>query len=129
MVQFQILSGKTAGSTWMARRFPVRIGRSISADLQSTDEGVWEDHVQLDLRSQDGFVLTVGPGAFATVNEEHVERAVLRNGDIIGLGSLKLQFWLGEIRQTSLRFREMLTWLGIASISLVQVFLIYWLMR
>ena len=40
-----------------------------------------------------------------------------------------MQFWLSETRQAGLRFREGLTWAGIAAISLGQVGLIYWLLR
>ena len=76
-----------------------------------------------------GIVLTAQPNALATVNGQPVQRAVLRNGDAIEIGSLKLQFWLSETRQRGLRFREGLTWAGIAAISLGQVGLIYWLLR
>ncbi|HWQ91015.1 MAG TPA: hypothetical protein VN673_05035, partial [Clostridia bacterium] len=56
-----------------------------------------------------------------------IQRALLRNGDDIDLGGLKLQFWLSETRQKPLAFRELLTWAGIALISLAQIALIYWL--
>ena len=48
---------------------------------------------------------------------------------LIELGSLRMQFWLNETRQAGLRFREGLTWAGIAAISLGQVGLIYWLLH
>jgi len=53
---------------------------------------------------------------------------VLRSGDVIEAGSLKLQFWLSETRQAGLRLREGLTWAAIAAISLGQIALIYWLL-
>ena len=129
MVQLRILSGKKAGAAWVARRFPVRIGRDAAADLQLEENGVWEQHVRIELSRADGFVLKVRPEAQAVLNGQAIERAVLRNGDAIELGSLKLQFWLSENRQTGLAVREWLTWIGIAAISLGQVGLAYWLLR
>jgi hypothetical protein len=129
MVQLKILSGKKAGSAWVARRFPVRIGRSATADLQSEEDGVWDQHLQLDFNPAAGLVLTAQPNALATVNGQPVQQTVLRNGDAISIGSLKMQFWLSETRQAGLRFREGLTWTAIAVISLGQIALIYWLLR
>jgi hypothetical protein len=53
----------------------------------------------------------------------------MRNGDLVEIGSLKLQFWLARTRQMGLGFREWLTWAGIVVISLGQVALVYWLLR
>jgi len=129
MVQFRILSGRKAGTSWVARRFPVRIGRSADADLQLEDDGVWNQHLQLNFSPSDGITLSTQPNALATVNDEPTQQTLLRNGDVISIGSLKLRFWLSETRQAELRLREGLTWIGIAAISLGQVGLIYWLLH
>jgi len=125
MVQLKVLSGKKAGTAWAARRFPVRIGRSAAADLQVEEAGVWDEHLQLDFNPAKGIILTAQPNAIATVNGQPLQQAVLRNGDAIDIGALKMQFWLSETRQGGLRFREGLTWIAIAAISLGQVALIY----
>jgi hypothetical protein len=129
MVQLKVLSGKRAGTTWVARRFPVRIGRSGATDLQLEEVGVWDQHLQLDFDPAEGIVLSVQQNALASVNGQPVHQAVLRNGDAIEIGSLRMQFWLSETRQAGLRLREGLTWAGIAAISLGQVGLIYWILR
>lgn len=129
MVQLSIVSGKTAGTGLVVRRFPVRIGRSPNADLRLEEHGVWDDHLQLALHRGEGFVMETAPNALAAVNGHRAQRAVLRNGDIIELGSARIQFWLSETRQAGLRLREWLTWAAIASISLGQIGLIYWLLR
>jgi hypothetical protein len=129
MVLLKVLSGKKAGTTWVARRFPVCIGRSSAADLQLEDSGVWDQHLQLDFNPQAGIVLSTQPDALATVNGQPTRQSVLRNGDTIEIGSLRLQFWLSETRQAGLRVREGLTWAGIAAVSLSQIGLIYWLLR
>ncbi len=129
MIQFSILSGKKAGASWVARRFPVRIGRAAGSDLQVEDPGVWDQHLQVDFIPADGFVLSTQPDVRVAVNAQPVHEVVLHSGDVIEAGSLKLQFWLSETRQTGLRLREGLTWTTIAAISLGQIALIYWLLR
>ena len=129
MVQLKVLSGKKAGTAWVARRFPVRIGRSAAADLQMEESGVWDQHLQLDFDPAQGIVLSAQPDALAAVNGQAVQQTVLRNGDAIDIGSLRLQFWLSETRQANLRLREGFTWAAITAISLGQVGLIYWLLR
>ena len=129
MIQLEILSGKTAGARWVARRFPVRIGRSATADLQLEEHGVWDEHLQIALNPAAGFVLQTAPAAIATVNAQPVERAVLRNGDTIEVGAVKLRFWLTEAPQRGLRFRENFVWVIIAAVCLGQIALIYWLVQ
>ena len=129
MVQLNILTGKMAGTAWSTRRFPVRIGRTSKDDLQLEEEGVWENHVELKQSRAEGFVLQARADAPASINSEPAKEGVLRNGDIIQLGSVKMQFWLSSTRQRGLRAREWFVWLGIATVCLGQVFLIYWLLR
>ncbi len=129
MVRLKIVSGKKAGASWVARRFPVHIGRSSTADLQLEDTGVWDEHLQVDFLPADGFVLNTHSHALATVNGQPVESAVLHNGDSIEIGSAKMQFWLGEVRQRKFRLREWFVWTIIISVSLGQVVFVYWLLR
>lgn len=128
-VHFKILSGKKAGVLWEARRFPVRIGRAATADLQLEDDGVWDNHFQLDFLSSQGVILRAQPEAWVHVNGQQLDQAVLRNGDTIELGLIRLQFWLGQTRQTGLGLKEAFSWSLIVAISLAQVALIYWLLR
>lgn len=127
MVQFNILTGKKAGTEWVARRFPFHVGRSVSDGLSLDEAGVWERHVRIDLSAGEGVVSEVSPDALALVNGQRVERALLRNGDIIEMGSVKLRFGLSPTRQYSLRFREILTWIALTALCLGQVAIIYWL--
>jgi hypothetical protein len=128
MVQLSILSGKQAGSNWTAAHLPVRVGRSDRNDLRLQDEGVWDQHLQLELDRVAGFTLRVQPQALVTLNGQPVQQARLANGDLIQIGSLKLRFSLSETQQKGLRFREWLTWAGIAAVCLGQIGLIYWLL-
>jgi pSer/pThr/pTyr-binding forkhead associated (FHA) protein len=129
MVQLKILSGKTAGQTYLARRFPLRIGRSPASDIRFEEDGVWEQHLELTFRPGEGFLLKAHPDALAVVNGEAIQQTALRNGDTIEIGSLKMQFWLSETRQPGLRFRESLVWAGIVLVCLFQIAAIYWLLQ
>jgi hypothetical protein len=129
MVQLRILSGKQAGTSYVARRFPVRIGRASNCEVHVEEDGVWDQHAQVNFIPADGFVLTAQPNCFVAVNSEALQEKVLRNGDLIEAGSLKFQFWLSETRQAGLRLRESLTWVAIGLVCLAQIGLIYWLLR
>jgi len=127
VIQFTALCGKNAGAHWIARRFPTRIGRAPNSDLCLEEDGVWDCHLQIDSRPQEGFFLSVQPGARAFINAQPVEETFLRNGDIIEVGAAKLQFSLSPTRPRSLRWREVLTWVALAALCLGQVALVYWL--
>ena len=129
MIQLKILSGRKAGFVWIARRFPVRVGRSAASDLRLEEHGVWDEHFQIGLNPAAGFVLDTHPDALVTANHQPVQRAVLRNGDTLEIGSMKIQFWLGEARQRGLGIREGLVWAIIAAVSTLQAALIWRLVQ
>ena len=78
MVQFKILSGKKAGSSWETRRFPVRIGRSAGCDLQVEEAGVWDDHLKISVDPGEGFVAETHANALASINGQPIQRAAPR---------------------------------------------------
>lgn len=129
MVQFQILSGKQAGNRWIARRFPVRIGRAATNELILEEEGVWDRHCEVRLDPAAGFVLSVQSQAILTVNHEPVQTACLRNGDSVELGSVRLRFWLADPVVRTFRVREWFVWTLVTAIGIGEVALICWLLR
>lgn len=129
MVQLKISSGKMAGDLQVVRRFPFRIGRSPASDLRLSEDGVWEQHLELDFDPAQGFVLSTQANALATVNGWPIQAVILRNGDTIELGSVKIRFWLGETKQSGLRVPESLVWLTIFVITAAQIGLILWLLK
>jgi pSer/pThr/pTyr-binding forkhead associated (FHA) protein len=129
MIQFSILSGEKAGTRTVARRFPFHIGRAPGNELQLGDDGVWDRHLAIEFNPQSGYSLTVAPDALVTVNAAPVQNAVLRNGDTLTAGSVKIQFWLAAARQGSLLLREFFLWALVAAVTAVQLVLIYWLIR
>lgn len=129
MVQLKLLSGNKAGTIWVARRFPVRVGRHSQNDLRLEEDGVWDQHFSLSFKPREGIWLKSLSQGLTLVNGQSVQEILVRNGDLIEVGALKLQFWLNETRQRGFRLREALTWCAIAAISLGQVALVYWLLR
>ena len=125
MVQLQVFSGKHAGTSTLARRFPFVVGRNSTADLCLEQEGIWDRHLEFHLQIPDGFLLKAHPRALTNVNGQPVQEAFLRNGDLIEVGPLKIRFWLSETRQRGLRTREFLTWFALAALCAGQILLIY----
>lgn len=127
MVQLSILTGRQAGNHAIVRRFPFSIGRASGNHLQLEDDGVWENHLTLEIQDRENFVVAAAAGALLAVNLQPQQAATLRNGDIISLGSVKLQFWLAPTTQRGLRLREAFVWSLLVAVTLTQLVLIYWL--
>lgn len=126
MIQLDVLSGKKAGTSVVARRFPFQVGRAADSGLCLDDAGVWDRHVTFAVRKREGVALTVQQDALATINHEPARTELLKNGDVIEFGAVKLRFTLSAARQRSQRWREIFTWFALAILSLGQVVLIYW---
>lgn len=120
MVQLRVLNGSRAGTAHTASRFPCTLGRASGDDLQLVEAGVWENHLQLDLRVPDGFRLSrLGQGR-ASVNGTEFDELTLRNGDVIELGAVKVQFWLAAVQQSDNRARDTLVWIGLVALVLAE---------
>ena len=128
MVQLRILSGPKAGGTKAVRRFPFHVGRAADNDFCLESPGVWDYHFMLALRPNEGFMLQTFDQAFAAINEQPQTFVRLRNGDVISFGSARLQFWLANPQQCSLRLREMVVWALWLFLTLGQFALIYFLL-
>ncbi len=127
MVQLRLLSGPAAAQTFVARHFPFRIGRHHAADLQLEAAGVWDQHLEIWLKPQEGLVLALQPGAWGTVNGDPFQTRLLRNGDLIEIGAIKLQFFLSDTQSRHWAWRERFTWIFMGLLCLVQIGLFYWL--
>ncbi|HEV2318512.1 MAG TPA: FHA domain-containing protein [Verrucomicrobiae bacterium] len=124
MIHLHVLSGKKAGSRIAASHFPFRIGRTPSNDLQLDDDGVWDEHIVLEFKRKEGFRLAVAPEAIAAINSKPADDGFLRNGDVITVGSAKVQFWISPARQRGLRLRENFVWALLIFVALTELVLI-----
>lgn len=127
MIQLSILSGNSAGTVMVARRFPFCIGRDAGSHLRLDAPGVWERHLELAFALEEGIVAHARTGGLAAVAGSAFERRVLRNGDVLELGAIKIRFSLSAAAQRDFRPREWLTWLVLGGLIAAQVWLIWWL--
>lgn len=121
MIQLRILSGKMAGETVFARRFPFNVGRSPENDLCLEEDGVWDYHLAIGFDEAEGFLMGTAPDALTSVNGQLQPSARLQNGDVISFGSTKIQFWLAPAKQHGLRSLEIFIWLLLAGVTLAQI--------
>jgi len=129
MVHIRVLSGRKAGTELVTRHFPVRIGRAANATIQLEDAGVWDEHLRIDFKHREGYFATAGAEAPVRVNDEPQQRTLLRNGDTVAVGSVRLQFWLAGVAQRRLGYRETFTWVLVALVCALQVALVYLLIQ
>jgi|ERR1051325_2848865 predicted component of type VI protein secretion system len=123
MIQLHVLTGVSAGQRYEAEKFPISIGRNAGCSFTLNDAGVFDRHFEIQF-SPEGYTLQASPHAVVAVNGAHVQTALLRNGDVINAGYPKIQFWLGAMKQRSLRPREMFTWLMILGAVATQGYLL-----
>jgi pSer/pThr/pTyr-binding forkhead associated (FHA) protein len=128
VVQLQLLTGDRRGTIFRSAHFPIRAGRAPESDLSLDEPGVWQRHFVIDWRAE-GLILEAEPEALLSINDTSVQRALLRNGDIITLGASKIRFSFSPVRQSSLAPREWLTWIALGALCLGQVALVYELIR
>jgi predicted component of type VI protein secretion system len=129
VIQLEVLSGKPATRDVVVRQFPFLIGRGAAAHLRLEEGGVWERHVQIDFLRGEGFTFAAQSEALTLINGEPRQQGLLRNGDVIGLGSARVRFWLARSPQKTLGLRETLTWLAFFALFTAQAALIAWLFR
>jgi pSer/pThr/pTyr-binding forkhead associated (FHA) protein len=129
MIYLQLLSGKKAGHRAEASRFPFRVGRAPQNDLTLEDDGVWDQHLTLEFLQKEGFQLATAANAISAVNGKPVYRTMLRNGDIITLGSAKIQFWLASAPQRGLLLRENSVWALLILVTVAQFILLFTFLR
>jgi len=127
MVHLEILEKETAVDRRDVESFPFSIGRGAQAHLRLKSPGIWDHHAEIHLQSSHAFHLHAVGDAIVTLNDEPVDKVPLRNGDLIGLGSVKIRFGLRAAPSRPFLWRERLTWIGIGLLCLGQVALIYWL--
>jgi pSer/pThr/pTyr-binding forkhead associated (FHA) protein len=129
MIQLKISSGKMAGVSHDVRHFPFHVGRAATADLRLEDDGVWDNHLVFEYDPAQGFIITAQGSALATVNGWPIQSVLLRNGDTIEIGSARLRFWIGEVKQSRLRFHEFLVWASLVAVTTAEVLLLLWLLK
>ena len=117
-----LLLAADSGASCVAAEFPFMIGRSPSAGMRLDASGVWDIHATILVREGGFFVQPEGE-ALVLINGERSAGAVLRAGDRISLGAVRLTVALAPARQGRLGARETLNWLVILAVTISQVLL------
>lgn len=129
MIQLRVLNGRRAGTEYLARDFPVTVGRASGNTVRLAEPGIWDQHLEIQLTETRSFLLSKHDEASATLNDEPLtdEARPVRNGDRIGLGELQLQFSLSPTSQRNPKILETFFWATLVLIALTQVVVIYFL--
>lgn len=111
-------------------KFPCRLGRAESNDLQLSDPGIWADHCWIDLdRTVNQFRFHSCPNALCFINGTPAEETPLRNGDLIQIGGCRIVFTLAPAPQGALALRQATVWLVVVLAILLQASLVLFLNR
>lgn len=124
MLQFKAVAGSRDVTTWEVDSFPVNIGRTAACEVRLEAAGVWDRHAEVVFDVEEGFILNGHEGALTRVNGETIQQHRLRNGDVIEIGSVKLQCWLAEVKRRNQAWREKLVWIALAVLTALQLILI-----
>ena len=128
MVQLRVFSEEKQQYFAKYDDFPVRIGRGKNCQLKLNDTGVWENHLELDLNNEGYIVIRAMSGATAMINGQPLDDTqLLRNGDLIEIGLINIQFELGAVRQKNLTVRETAVWTLLVAVTIIEIYLILWL--
>ena len=125
MIRLQILVGAMAGVSWTARHFPVHVGRGPDNQLRLEEAGVWERHFTIECNPAAGITLRSEPDALVTVNQQPARTQVLRTGDSIEFGSVRLRFWITEPERRPYLWREAAAWVLLAFVFGAQLWLLW----
>lgn len=124
MLLLRTIAGTRQAAVWEAQSFPFQIGRAANADIRLEAAGVWDQHASVAFDQSEGFILNGHKDALLRVNGEPVQQVRLRNGDVIEVGSVKLQCWLSEVKRQNLTWRERLVWGILILVTILQLILI-----
>jgi hypothetical protein len=103
---------------------PYVIGRAAEANLRVEAPGVWDRHLVLELDATEGLVAIPSPEALTTFEGQTIQRHRVRMGDVLGLGSVTIQFLLTPVVRRRTGLWEVAVWLLFAAVIGYQVFLV-----
>jgi pSer/pThr/pTyr-binding forkhead associated (FHA) protein/tetratricopeptide (TPR) repeat protein len=96
--RFMILSGALAGTELQLESDEVAVGRGGDADIQIDHRSISRSHAEIRWDGQQCILLDTGSSNGVKVNGEAYTQSVLRRGDVIELGHVRLRYLLaGEV--------------------------------
>jgi len=120
MVELRQLGASSAG-VFAIKGLPFSVGRQ-GADLVLGEPGIWDLHLVIEKGNDQRFVVVPQPPATVVLAGKALAGATpLNNGDVLELGSIRLQFRISATKQRSLVASETMAWLGLACLAALQV--------
>ncbi len=97
----QFLYGPLAGSTFQISKPVTVIGQDPSSnDIVVPDPSILRQHARLSWNNGQWYIEKVYQTSVITVNQRDIERAILKDNDVVGLGSAAFAFSPRPERQT-----------------------------
>lgn len=124
MIELIVINDRNPGRRFQSDAAPVRLGRRVDLEVSLPDPGVWDLHAEIGLNPEGWFCLRGLGQALVTVNQHTVQEHRLRSGDVLGIGSVKLQFTLRNSWQRSLKARELGVWMLILTVVILALTLL-----
>lgn len=122
MVELRQLSGG-ADLVSAIRSFPFCVGRQ-GADLNIMAPGVWDRHLLIQKAADHRYhVVPQAPATVVLRGNVLKASTPLQNGDVLELGSVRLQFRISSTRPRSLWAMEITAWTGLAILAAIQALL------
>lgn len=121
MIELVELGGRLPGRRFQPGAAPVRLGRHPGVEVVLPEPGVWDRHAEIRLHPDGAFHLRGLGDAHLTVNQEPVQEHRLRGGDVLGIGSVRLQFGIRGAAQSSMAPWELGVGLLIAGVTFAAI--------
>jgi signal transduction histidine kinase len=83
--------------TFGVQKLPATLGRVSDNDIVLTDKSVSKRHAQIDFKEDKLFIEDLGSANGTYVNEHKVTSSILLAGDLVKLGSFKLEVNMGDL--------------------------------
>ena len=121
MIELAVVSDAAAGRRFHSDAALIRLGRQVGLEVVLVEPGVWETHAEIFRDATGAFVVRPMRQALVTINAQLTQEHRLRNGDIVGLGAVRLRFGIRPAPQRSLKVREAIIWAVTAGSALAGV--------
>jgi len=121
MIELIVLNDPPPGRRFQLGAAPIRLGRRRGLEVVLIDPGVWDDHAEISATPEGWFRVRAAGQAHLSVNDHPVTEHRLRTGDVLGIGSVKVQFELRRPLQVSLGLRETAVWILIAAVVVAAI--------
>ncbi|MGB0579899.1 MAG: FHA domain-containing protein [Limisphaerales bacterium] len=114
MVEFELLRSDPEPTALPVSKFPCVIGRGSRCDIRLNEPGVWVEHAELTIQSDNSFRIEKRGDGALLLNGESITESELNTSDILDLGGIKLRFRLSAVHPDAQSHADWIFWGTIA---------------